>query len=79
MKLFVWTENEYEACNHKLVFADTVEQARDMIVAIIRNYWDTCAKNEWTADHCENEVQEFLTDTKWQVTEYEIKPGMLPL
>lgn len=78
MKLFIWTESDYEACNHKIVFADTVEQSREMVVANIRESWATSPRDasEWSDDLCENEVQEFLTDTKWQVREYEFVPGV---
>lgn len=81
MKLFVWTENEYEACNHKIVFAESVDEARQMVVDGIRKFWtetprDPWETESWIEEHCENEIQSFLTDHKWSVNEYDITPGV---
>jgi len=82
MKLFVWTENEYECCNHRMVFAESLDEAREMVVASIHKFWNEVPKDEWETtgwleDRIETEVQSFLTDCKWTVEEYDITPGVL--
>lgn len=83
MKLFFWTENEPECCSHYVVFADTEDEARALVVEHIKKSFepepdsdDPYDEAEWCAKHLKYALDAFDDRAQWQVISYEIKPGV---
>ena len=77
MKLFYWTEHDYDICSHHAAYAEDLETAKELVVEGIRKSWELGPDEEdptWLAQHCEQEIKEFLTDEKWQFEVFDV-PG----
>jgi hypothetical protein len=82
MKLFYWTECEYDACNHYAAFAEDVDEAKALVIEGIQKSWESVNENdtthaEWMKTHTQNEINSFLNDPKWSLTVYEVKHGFV--
>ena len=82
MRLYFWTENEYDSCNHHAAFADSEEQARDLVVAGIRASYvlpetEPESEREYYKDWEERDVADFLNSEKWVLSVHEIQPGVV--
>lgn len=84
MKLFFWTENEPECCNHHCVVAESEEEARSQVIAAITKScepvpdstdpWD---EPEYCAKELSRALENFNDPTKWSLDIFEIRPGVI--
>lgn len=80
MKLFYWTEDEYDTCSHYAVFAEDEEEARTLVIQYIHEIWgpgENETDPEWLKNRIQKDVESFTTSWKWKLAVYEIKPGVL--
>lgn len=79
----MWTENEPETCCHYLVFAESLEEAREMVVARIRKVFSESKPDEFETQaqidaEAETAVNAFLHGNSWYLeTEADIRPGVV--
>jgi hypothetical protein len=82
MKLFYWTEHEWDVCGHHAVFADNEWTAKTLVVEGIKKSWEPKENDpdpDWSINHMAMELESFLFDPKWKLTVHDIVPGILDL
>lgn len=90
MKLYFWTEHDWDLCNHYVVFADSLEEAKELVAEKILEYWRRPPPENgsygpnftWSEkqlaefeESAQREIREFLTNEKFQFEVFEIEKG----
>ncbi len=79
MKLFYWTESEYDTCNHHMVFADDEETAKNFVMDAIKKSWVTDEDDKpdfWDA-MAQEEIDKFVTQENWKLEIIDIVHGVV--
>lgn len=79
MKLFYWTEHDWECCSHYAAFADDEDSAKAFVIESIRAGWNIPddPDQEYLRGAEQDEIASFLNDPKWQLTVHEVAAGVI--